>query len=489
MSDPLVLKRPDLLREEAILGDLRIKARRGHSVEILNPSDAALIGRVPRLAAADARSALDAARQAQPAWAARTARDRAQLLHRWRELILANQEDLARILTAEQGKPLSEARGEVAFGASFIEWFAEEGRRAYGETIPSPFADRRLLTIRRPVGVCAVITPWNFPNAMLARKVAPALAAGCAIVVKPAEQTPFSALALAHLAQEAGLPAGLFSVLTSDRGGAGEIGGELASHPDVRLLSFTGSTAVGKLLARQAADTVKKLALELGGNAPFIVFADADLDAAIEALILAKFRNAGQTCVSANRILVQADVHDAFVDKLAARIAALKVGDGRLAGVDIGPLIDARAVQKSRSLVEDALALGGRVVQGGIGASAGGNFFAPTLILDVKPAMKVFSEENFGPVAGITRFASEAEAISLANRGEAGLAGYFFTRDFGRVLRLAEALDYGMLGINTGAISTPEAPFGGVKQSGLGREGGRQGLDEYLETRYLAVQG
>ncbi|WP_374402892.1 NAD-dependent succinate-semialdehyde dehydrogenase [Niveibacterium sp.] len=486
MGAPLALSRPDLLREAALVGGLWLDAT-GTRVDVANPAQGGLVGRVPRTGVAEARTAIDAAVQAQPAWAARTAKERAAVLRRWHDLILQHREDLAQILTAEQGKPLAEARAEVTFGASFLEWFAEEGRRAYGETIPSPSADRHLLTIRRPVGVCAAITPWNFPNAMLARKVAPALAVGCAMVVKPAEQTPFSALALAVLAIEAGVPAGVLSVLTSDRSGAAEVGTEVATHPAVRLLSFTGSTAVGKLLARQSADTVKKLALELGGNAPFIVFDDADLDVALDALMLAKFRNAGQTCVSANRILLQAGIHDAFVERLAARIEALCVGDGREPGTDIGPLIDARAVQKVGVHVADALNQGATRRVGRDTHPRGGNFYSPTLLTGVTPAMRVFREETFGPVAAVGRFDTEAEAVALANSGEAGLAGYFFTRDLSRTLRLGNALDYGMLGINTAAISTPEAPFGGVKESGLGREGGHQGLDEYLESRYLCI--
>ncbi len=404
------------------------------------------------------------------------------MLQRWFAAINRNADDLAQMITAECGKPLAEAKGEVAYGASFVEWFAEEGKRAYGETIPATLADKRLVVIKQAIGVCAAITPWNFPLAMITRKVAPALAAGCTVVVKPAEQTPLTALALAALAEEAGFPAGVFNVLTGD---PVAIGGELTASPVVRKLSFTGSTEIGRLLMAQSAPTIKKLSLELGGNAPFIVFDDADVDAAVDGALIAKYRNTGQTCVCANRILVQAGIYEEFATKLAARVGGLKVGAGSEEGVVQGPLIDAAGLAKVEAHVADALAKGARVLCGGARHARGGNFFQPTVLADVTPAMRVAREETFGPVAPLFRFASEAEAVAMANDTEFGLAAYFYSRDIGRCWRVGEALEYGMVGVNTGLISNEVAPFGGVKQSGLGREGSKYGIEDYLEIKYL----
>ncbi|MDO8347975.1 MAG: NAD-dependent succinate-semialdehyde dehydrogenase [Rugosibacter sp.] len=478
------LKRPDLLRQQAYVAGHWCDADSGARAPVSNPATGATLAYVPLLGVAEARRAIFAARDAQKLWAAKTAKERAAVLRRWFELLLAHQDDLARILTAEQGKPLAEARGEIAYGASFIEWFADEGRRIYGETIPPHANDKRILVIRQPIGVAAAITPWNFPNAMIARKVGPALAAGCAMVLKPALQTPLSALALAVLGEEAGLPAGLFSVLTGD---GPTIGGEFTANPIVAKLSFTGSTAVGRLLMRQCAETIKKLSLELGGNAPFIVFDDADLDSAVAGALAAKFRNAGQTCVCANRLFVHEKVYDDFAGRFAARVAALSVGDGMTAGVQQGPLIDAAALTKVEAHVADVLAHGGQALVGGARHALGGTFYQPTVLTDVTPEMKIFREETFGPVAPLIRFRDETEVIELANRTEFGLASYFYSRDIGRVLRVAEALEYGMVGVNTGLISTAEAPFGGVKQSGLGREGSRHGIEEYLEMKYICL--
>ncbi len=479
------LSDPGLLREAARVG-LRWVPAGGLGSVVRNPSTGAMIGHVPDLGAEAAEEAIAAASAAQRLWAARSARDRCQVLRRWHDLILAHQDDLAAILTAEQGKPLAEARGEIAYGASFIDWFAEEGRRAYGDIVPGPTPDRRILVMKQPVGVVAAITPWNFPNAMVTRKVAPALAAGCAIVLKPAPQTPFSAMALAVLAERAGLPAGLFSVLT---GPAEALGAVLTASPVVRKLTFTGSTAVGARLYAQCAPTIKKLSLELGGNAPFIVFDDADPEAAVEGAITAKFRNNGQTCVCANRLYVQAGIHDAFAARLAERLAGLKTGDGFDPGVTFGPLIDSAAVAKVAAHVADATARGGRVLVGGRPHARGGTFWEPTVITGASADMAVAREETFGPVAALFRFETEAEVIAAANDTEYGLASYLFTRDLGRAFRVGEALDYGMVGINTGLISTAEAPFGGVKASGLGREGSRHGLDDYMELKYICIKG
>lgn len=451
---------------------------------VTNPATGAELARVPRLGAEATRQVIQDAEQAWPAWRALTARERSAVLRRWYELILANGEDLARLMTAEQGKPLAEARGEIAYAASFVEWFAEEAKRAYGETIPTVAQDRRLLVLKQPVGVCAAITPWNFPAAMITRKVAPALAAGCTVVVKPAEQTPLSALALAELAHRSGFPPGVFNVITGE---AAAIGGELTANPSVRKLSFTGSTEVGRLLMAQCAPTLKKLSLELGGNAPFIVFDDADLDAAVAGAVAAKYRNSGQTCVCANRFLVQDGIYDAFAARLAEAVSQLPVGPGDVPGVAQGPLIDAQALAKVERLVADATAKGARVLTGGARHALGGTFYAPTVLTQVGPDMGVAREEIFGPVAPLFPFHTEAEAVALANATEYGLAAYFYSRDVGRAFRVGEALEYGMVGINTGLISNEVAPFGGIKQSGLGREGSRYGLEEYLEVKYLCL--
>jgi succinate-semialdehyde dehydrogenase/glutarate-semialdehyde dehydrogenase len=456
------------------------------TIDVTNPASGAVIGTIPALGKKETAEAIKAAEEAQKKWAATPAKQRGQILRKWYELMMANQEDLARIMTAEQGKPLTESRGEVAYGASFVEFFAEEARRVYGETIPSPWPNARIVVIKQPVGVVAAITPWNFPNAMITRKAGPALAAGCAFVCKPAAETPYSALALAELAERAGIPAGVFSVIT---GPAREIGGELTSNPVVRALSFTGSTEIGKLLMQQCASTVKKVGLELGGNAPFIVFDDADLDAAVAGAMASKYRNAGQTCVCANRLLVQDGVYDAFAEKLAAAVAKLNVGDGTQDGVTTGPLINQAAVAKVKEHVADALAKGAKVLIGGKPHALGGNFYEPTLLRDVTKDMLIQREETFGPVAPLFRFKTEEEAIQMANDTEFGLACYFYTRDIGRIWRVGEALEYGIVGINEGIISTAEAPFGGVKESGIGREGSSHGMEEYVEMKYMLMGG
>ena len=445
-----------------------------------------VIGSIPSLGQKETAEAIKGAEIAQKEWAKTPAKQRGQIMRRWFDLMMHHQDDLARIMTAEQGKPFLEAKGEITYGASFVEFFAEEARRIYGETIPSPWPNGRIVVIRQPVGVVAAITPWNFPNAMITRKAAAALAAGCSFVVKPSEETPFSAFALAELAERAGLPKGVFSVIT---GVAKDIGGEMTSNPIVRAISFTGSTAVGKLLMAQCASTVKKIGLELGGNAPFIVFDDADLDAAVQGAMLSKYRNAGQTCVCANRMLVQEGVYDAFVAKLTAAVNQLKVGEGFGEGVTTGPLINAKAIKKVEEHVADAIAKGGTVTTGGKRHALGGSFFEPTIIRDVTTNMLVAREETFGPVAPIFRFKTEEEAIRMANDTEFGLACYFYTRDIGRVWRVGEALEYGMVGINEGIISTAEAPFGGVKESGVGREGSIHGIDEYVEIKYMLMGG
>lgn len=476
------LQSPELLVQRCLIGGRWTEADDGATLVVRNPASAAEIARVPACGAAETQRAIAAAEAALPAWRERTAKARAQVLMQWLQLIQQHTEDLAALITAEGGKPLAEARGEVAYGASFVEWFAEEGKRAYGETVPSPAADKRILVIKQPVGVCAAITPWNFPLAMITRKVAPALAAGCTVVVKPAEQTPLTALALARLAEQAGFPAGVFNVIT---GNPVAIGGALTASPVVKKLSFTGSTEVGRLLMAQSAPTLKKLSLELGGNAPFIVFDDADLDQAVAGAIAAKYRNSGQTCVCANRFLVQAGIYDAFAARLAEQVARLQVGDGSAPGTQQGPLIDADALAKVQAHVADALDKGARLLTGGRPHPRGGNFFEPTVLANVTPAMRVAREETFGPVAPLFRFDTEAEAIQMANATEYGLAAYFYTRDVARAFRVGEALEYGMVGINTGLISNEVSPFGGIKQSGLGREGSRHGLDEYLELKYL----
>ncbi|MEB2328058.1 MAG: NADP-dependent succinate-semialdehyde dehydrogenase [Pseudomonas sp.] len=485
----LQLGQPDLLRQMAYLNGEWCEADSGARTEIFNPATGELVGAVPNMGRGETRRAIEAAQAAQPAWRALTAKERAARLRRWYELMLDNQEDLARIMTAEQGKPLAEARGEVAYAASFLEWFAEEGKRLYGDVIPAHAGDKRILVQKEPVGVTAAITPWNFPSAMITRKAGPALAAGCAMVLKPAPQTPFSALALAALAERAGIPAGLFSVITADAATSREVGAELCENPIVRKLSFTGSTAVGIKLMQQCAPTLKKLSLELGGNAPFIVFDDADLDAAVEGAMISKYRNAGQTCVCANRIYVQDGIYDAFVDKLSAAVARLKVGNGAEEGVTTGPLIDAAAVAKVQRHLQDALDKGATLLTGGKPHVLGGNFFEPTLVGGVTSEMAVAREETFGPLAPLFRFRDEDEVIRQANDTEFGLATYFYARDLSRVFRVAEALEYGMVGINTGVISTEVAPFGGMKASGLGREGSKYGLDEYVEIKYLCLGG
>jgi succinate-semialdehyde dehydrogenase/glutarate-semialdehyde dehydrogenase len=477
---------PGLLRTEGLINGAWVAGTARFAVT--DPATGQPLALVADLGPVDAAAAISAAAKAKPAWRARTARERGAVLMKWFALLQQHAEDLARIMTAEQGKPLAEARGEVAYGASFIEWFAEEARRVYGETIPTTDNNKRYLVIRQPVGVCAAITPWNFPIAMITRKVAPALAAGCPVILKPAEQTPLSALALAELAQRAGMPAGVLNLLPADTLNSIEIGKVLCSSDVVRHLSFTGSTEIGRILARNCAPTVKKLSLELGGNAPFIVFDDADLDSAVEGAMASKYRNAGQTCVCANRIYVQSGVYEAFLDKLAAKVSALKVGNGFEAGVNLGPLIDDAAVAKVESHVADALAKGARLVLGGVrDGSLAGRYYPPTVLADVDARMLCAREETFGPVAPVFRFETEAEAIEMANATEFGLASYFYSRDVGRIFRVGEALEYGMVGINTGLISTAEVPFGGVKQSGLGREGARQGIDDYLETKYLCL--
>jgi len=480
------LKDPTLLRQQCYVNGQWCDADSGQTCPVTNPATGETIGTVPKMGAAETRRAIAAANDAWPAWRARTGKERAAVLRKWNDLMLANADDLALIMTVEQGKPLAEARGEILYAASFIEWFAEEAKRVNGDTLASPWADRRIVVIKQPIGVCAAITPWNFPAAMITRKAGPALAAGCPMVLKPALATPYSALALAVLAERAGVPAGIFSVLT---GSSSAIGGEMTSNPIVRKLTFTGSTEVGSMLMQQCAKTIKKLSLELGGNAPFIVFDDADLDAAVEGAIISKYRNAGQTCVCANRLYVQDDVYDAFAQKLVAAVEKLKVGNGVEPGVNQGPLIDAAAIAKVEEHIADALAKGGRLLTGGKRHALGRSFFQPTVIADTTPDMLVAREETFGPLAPLFRFKTDEEAIALANDTEFGLAAYFYSRDIGRIWRVAEGLESGMVGINTGLISNEIAPFGGVKQSGLGREGSKYGMDDYLVIKYLCMGG
>ncbi len=482
----LKLKNPALFRQQCYINGAWVDADNNAVFAVTNPADGSQLGTVPDMGAQETRRAIEAAHAAWPAWRAKTAKQRAVILRHWFELIMANQQDLAILMTAEQGKPLAEAKGEIAYAASFIEWFAEEGKRLYGETIPQHQSDKRLLVVKEPVGVCAAITPWNFPAAMITRKVGPGLAAGCVMVLKPAEQTPYSALALAVLAEEAGIPKGALNVVTGD---APAIGGELTANPLVRKLTFTGSTEVGKLLMRQCADTVKKISLELGGNAPFIVFDDADLDAAVEGAMASKYRNTGQTCVCANRILVQDSVYDAFAARLAAKVKDLKVGDGMEDGVNQGPLIDAQALKKVESHIADALAKGAKVVLGGKRHALGGTFFEPTVLKDVTTDMLLAHEETFGPVAPLFRFKTEQDAVRIANDTQYGLAGYFYSRDVGRIWRVAEALECGMVGVNTGIISNEVTPFGGVKQSGIGREGSKYGIEEFVQVKYICLGG
>ena len=482
----LNIKDSALLREAAFIDGAWCAADDGAKVRILNPANGALVGEVPLMRASETRRAIEAAARAQPLWARKTAKERAVILRKFAELMIAHTDDLAVIMTAEQGKPLAEAKGEVAYAASFIEWFAEEGKRAYGDVIPTFRADSRLLVLRQPVGVAAAITPWNFPAAMITRKLGPALASGCAFVSKPAPQTPFSALALAELASRAGVPAGVFSVVTGD---AEAIGGELTANSLVRKLSFTGSTAVGKKLLAQCAGTVKKVSMELGGNAPFIVFDDADIDAAVQGAMASKYRNTGQTCVCANRFYVQAGIYDEFARRLIKAVATLRVGDGLAGPTEQGPLIDARALAKVKAHIEDAVGKGASIACGGKSHALGGNFFEPTVLVGVTPAMRVAREETFGPVAPLFRFDTEEDVIKMANDTEFGLAAYFYTRDLARSWRMQEALEYGIVGVNTGLFSTEVAPFGGIKESGLGREGSRYGIDDYTELKYVCVGG
>jgi succinate-semialdehyde dehydrogenase/glutarate-semialdehyde dehydrogenase len=477
-----ILKDPSLLKDKCYINGEWVSG--SATIDVTNPVDGSLIITVPKMGGTETRRAIEGAEVAQKLWAKRTAKERGQILRKWFTLMMENQEDLAQILTAEQGKPLAESRGEVAYGASFIEWFAEEARRVYGETVPVPFPNGRAIIIKQPVGVVAAITPWNFPNAMITRKAGAALAVGCAMVCKPAADTPLSAFAMAELAHRAGIPAGVFSVIT---GSAREIGAEMTSNPIVRGLTFTGSTEIGRLLMTQCAPTVKKMGLELGGNAPFIVFDDADLDSAVAGAMASKYRNNGQTCVCANRLLVQEGVYDAFAEKLAVAVGKLKVGNGVEDGITTGPLINAAAVNKVEEHIADAIKKGGKVTMGGKHIS--GNFFEPTIITGVTSEMAVAREETFGPVAPLFKFKTEEEAIAMANATEFGLACYFYTRDIGRVWRVGEALEYGMIGINEGIISTAEAPFGGMKESGLGREGSSHGLEEYLEVKYMLMGG
>jgi succinate-semialdehyde dehydrogenase/glutarate-semialdehyde dehydrogenase len=474
-----------LLRSQAYLNGAWIDADNATSFEVTNPANGETITSVPDLGAAETRRAIDAANDAWPAWRERPAKERAILIRRWFDLVMEHQQDLARILSWEQGKPLAEAMGEIAYGASFIEWFGEEAKRVYGDVIPNTLPDRRLIVIKQPIGVVCAITPWNFPTAMITRKAAPALAAGCPIIVKPAAETPLSALALAELADRAGIPPGIFNVITTNR--AAEVGTEMTSNPDVRKISFTGSTAIGKLLMRQSADTVKKMSLELGGNAPFIVFDDADLDAAVAGAMASKYRNSGQTCVCANRLIVQDSVYEAFAAKLAVAVEALQVGEATEDNVQQGPLINEAAVEKVEEHISDALQKGAKLATGGKRHDRGGTFFEPTVLLNVDNSMKVAVEETFGPVAPIFRFSTEEEAIALANDTEFGLAAYFYARDIGRVWRVAEGLDTGIVGINEGIISTEVAPFGGVKESGLGREGSKYGIEDFIEIKYLCM--
>ena len=481
------LNDPTLFQSQAYLDGAWVDSDDNATFTVTNPADGEILAQVAALGTNETRRAIEAAEAALPAWRAQNAKARSQILRRWFDLIMQHQEDLALILSLEQGKPLAESRGEIAYGASFIEWFAEEAKRAYGDVIPSTAGDKRLVTIKQPIGVVAAITPWNFPNAMITRKVGPALAAGCTVVVKPAAETPLSALALAVLAERAGVPKGVLNIVTGNR--AAEIGGELTRHPAVRKLSFTGSTRISKLLMEQCAGTVKKLGLELGGNAPFIVFDDADLDAAVQGALASKFRNTGQTCVCANRLLVQDGVYDAFAEKLAAAVRQMQVGAATSGNVQQGPLINDKAVAKVAEHVEDAVSKGAKVITGGEPHPLGGNFYQPTVLADVTEDMLVAREETFGPLAPLFRFKDEAEAIRLANATEFGLAAYFYSRDIGRIWRVAEAIEAGMVGINEGIISTEVAPFGGIKESGLGREGSKYGLDDFMEIKYLCFGG
>lgn len=484
------LSNPDLLRTQSYLDGKWVDATDGSLFSVDNPATGANIAQVANLGPAQAQEAISAANRAFPAWRARTAKERSAILRKWFDLIVANTDDLARIMTIEQGKPFPEAKGEVAYGASFVEWFAEQAKRVMGDTIASPNVNSRMLVLREPIGVCAAITPWNFPIAMITRKVAPAIAAGCTIVLKPAEQTPLSALALAVLAEQAGIPAGVLNILTADSARSIEIGNVLCASPIVRKVTFTGSTEVGRILMKQSASTIKKMSLELGGLAPFIVFDDADIDAAIEGAMVSKYRNAGQTCVCANRLYVHASVYDAFVEKLAARVSSsLVVGEGFEDNVTTGPLIDDAAIAKVEQHVQDAVAKGARVLTGGARHARGGRYYQPTVLANVTEDMLCMREETFGPVAPVVKFTDEADVVRLANNTDYGLASYFYSRDIGRIFRVAEALEYGMVGVNTGLISNEMAPFGGVKQSGLGREGSVFGMDDFIEMKYVCLGG
>ncbi len=487
ITTSLELRNPSLLRDKAYIDGEWVDADGGGTFPVTNPADGSLIVEVPNQGVAETRRAIEAADAAWPAWRARTAKDRAAILRKWFDLMVENKDDLAALMTAEQGKPLFESAGEVMYGASFIEWFAEEGKRLYGDVIPAHLPDRRIVVIKQPVGVVAAVTPWNFPNAMITRKAGPALAAGCPIVIKPASETPLSALALAVLAEEAGLPAGVFNVITTTH--SRETGKELTESPLVRKFSFTGSTEIGKILIRQCASTVKKVSMELGGNAPFIVFDDADVDAAVQGAVISKYRNAGQTCVCTNRFYVQDGVYDEFVEKFTAAVRDLKVGRGEEEGVNIGPLINEDAVEKVEELLGDSLDKGASLVEGGHRHELGGFFYEPTVVRDVTADMAFATEEIFGPVAPIFRFSEDEEVVELANATEYGLAAYFYARDIGRIWRVAEGLEYGMVCINDGILSTETAPFGGVKESGLGREGSKYGIDEFVEIKYITMAG
>lgn len=482
----LKLKDPTLLKSQVLIDGQWRNANNGSTKEVRNPANGELIGLIPNVGEAETQEAIDSSKKAFATWKLRTAEDRANLLKRWFELMVEHQEDLAILMTTEQGKPIAESRGEITYAASYIQWFAEEARRLYGEVIPSPWGDKRIIITREPVGVCAAITPWNFPSAMITRKVAPALAAGCTIIVKPATQTPLSALAMAELALRAGIPKGVFNVVTGD---PRPIGGALTSSPTVRKLTFTGSTEIGRVLAAQCAPTLKRMSLELGGNAPFIVFDDADLDAAVAGAIASKYRNTGQTCVCSNRFLVQEGVYEAFSEKLAKAVAALKVGNGLESDITQGPLIDEAALNKVEELVTEAVSKGAKVVLGGKRHALGGTFYEPTILVNVTKDMRLAKEEIFGPVSPLFKFKTEEEAIAMANDTEFGLAAYFYSKDVGRAFRVTEALEYGMVGVNSGIISTAVAPFGGVKQSGMGREGSLHGIDEYVDCKYMCLGG
>ena len=486
MAASLELKDPTLFRDACYIDGKWLAADSNQTIDVTNPASGEVLGTIPKMGADETRRAIDAANAAYPAWRAKTAKERASILRKWFDLMMENQEDLARMMTAEQGKPFKESMGEIVYAASFIEWFAEEGKRVYGDTIPQHAPGKRIVVTKEPIGVCAAITPWNFPAAMITRKCGPALAAGCTMVVKPATATPYSALALAELAERAGVPAGVFSVVT---GSSGAIGGEMTSNPIIRKLTFTGSTEIGKLLMEQCAGTVKKTSMELGGNAPFIVFNDADIDEAVLGAMASKFRNTGQTCVCANRLLVQDGVYEEFSRKLAAAVEEMRVGDGLRGETEQGPMIDMAAVEKVEEHIEDAIAKGAKVISGGSRHDLGGTFFQPTVLAEVNTDMKVTKEETFGPVAPLYRFETEEQALQMANDTEFGLAAYFYSRDIGRVWRVMEGLEYGIVGVNEGIISTEVAPFGGMKESGTGREGSKYGIEDYLEIKYGLIGG